>query len=161
MYFDDATMQDWAESAKDTQQCVGEFMSILGSPWALGKTQPVDVQGDFLGLIHDFTEVQSGTIRFWPRQVLIQKVTDIISLARQTGCPSGTAAKLYGISNFLETGTFARVGRAGLAAIKEGNMTLGPSAHRRSSHRSTLFVTSSGWNPGESTGLLRECSTGS
>jgi hypothetical protein len=29
------------------------------------------------------------------------------------------AAKLYGISNFLETGMFARVGRAGLTAIKE------------------------------------------
>ena len=119
MCFDDATMQDWADQAKDTQVCVSEFMKLLGSPWAEEKSQPCSKQGDFLGLIHELAQVQFGTIRFWHRPALILKVSDIIALAREAGLHSGTAAKLYGIANFLETGMFARVGRAGLAAIKE------------------------------------------
>ena len=70
-------------------------------------------------MVHDLSHVQFGTIRFSPRPALILKVGDIIKLAREAGLHSGTAAKLYGIANFLETGMFARVGRAGLAAIKE------------------------------------------
>ena len=119
MYFDDATMQDWADSIHETQKCVGEFMKLLGSPWAREKSQPGSDRGDFLGLIHDLSDVQSGTIKFWPREALIKKVTGIIHVARESGLQSGVAAKLYGISNFLETGMFARVGRAGLTAIKE------------------------------------------
>ena len=119
MYFDDATMQDWAGSIHETQKCVGEFMKLMGSPWASAKSQPGGDQGDFLGLIHDLTEVQKGTIRFWPREALVKKVTSIIHVARESGLQSGVAAKLYGICNFLETGMFARVGRAGLTAIRE------------------------------------------
>ena len=119
MYFDDATMQDWADQAQDTQLQVGKFMKLIGSPWAKEKSQPCDSQGDFLGLVHDLSQVRSGTVRFWPRPALILKVDDIIKLARESGLHSGTAAKLYGIANFLETGMFARVGRAGLAAIKD------------------------------------------
>ena len=104
MYFDDATMQDWADQIKDTQSCVGELMQLLGSPWALEKSQPGSDLGDFLGLVHDLSQVQLGTIRFWPREALIVKVSDIIALARQAGLHSGTAAKMYGITNFLETG---------------------------------------------------------
>ena len=119
MYFDDATMQDWAESIHETQQCVGEFMKLIGSPWASAKSQPGANQGDFLGLVHDLNDVRSGTIRFWPREALVDKVTGIIRMARESGLHSGVAAKLYGICNFLETGMFARVGRAGLTAIKD------------------------------------------
>ena len=119
MYLDDATMQDWASIAVETQECVGDLMQLLGSPWAADKTQQGGADGDFLGFVHDLTKVQSGIIKFWPREALIVKVADIIALARQAGLHSGMAAKLYGICNFLETGMFARVGRAGLAAIKD------------------------------------------
>jgi len=112
-------MQEWADIAIDTQECVSQFMKLLGSAWAKEKSQPCSHQGDFLGLLHDLTGVQAGTIKFWPREALITKVVDIIGLARDLGLHSGTAAKLYGISNFLETGMFARIGRAGLAAIKD------------------------------------------
>ena len=47
------------------------------------------------------------------------KVIDMIGLARQTALYSGAAAKLYGICNFLETGMFATIGQAFLAAIKD------------------------------------------
>ena len=94
-------------------------MQLLGSPWAKEKSQPGNDLGDFLGLLHDLTHVQEGTIRFWPRAALVVKVSGMIWLAREAGLHSGSAAKLYGICNFLETGMFARIGRAGLTAIKE------------------------------------------
>ena len=94
-------------------------MKLLGSPWSKEKSQQCSAEGDFLGLIHDLSQVELGTIRFWPREAFIVKTSNIIALARQSSLHSGTAAKLYGISNFLETGMFARVGRAGLAAIKD------------------------------------------
>lgn len=70
-------------------------------PGAKGKSQPCRAYGDFLGLIHDLAEVQSGTIRFWSRAALIVKVADILALALQTGLDSGTAVKMYGVWNFL------------------------------------------------------------
>ena len=118
-YFDDATLQDWADQIEDAKRCANEIMQLLGSPWAKEKSQPCQERGDFLGLIHDLSEVREGIIHFWPREALVVKVRDIIGLARKAGIWSGTAAKLYGVSNFLETGMFARVGRAGLAAIKD------------------------------------------
>jgi len=89
MYFDDATMQDWADRAADAQRCVSQFMRLVGDPpGAKGKSQPCRAYGDFLGLIHDLAEVQSGTIRFWSRAALIVKVADILALALQTGLDS-------------------------------------------------------------------------
>ena len=85
MYFDDATMQDWSDSAAGTQLRVGEFMSLLGSPWAKEKSQQCSRQGDFLGLVHDLSDLQAGTIRFWPREALITTVINIIDVARSTG----------------------------------------------------------------------------
>jgi hypothetical protein len=51
-------------------------------------------------------------------QHLTEKVSHIIKVARDIGLHSGAASKLYGVANFLETGMFGRVGRAGLQAIK-------------------------------------------
>jgi hypothetical protein len=48
----------------------------------------------------------------------VDKVLYITNLAEQSGFPSGPASKLYGVANFLETGMFGRVGRAGLEPIK-------------------------------------------
>ena len=119
MYFDDATMQDWESEAHHSQACVGELMQLLGSPWAPPKSQASSYHGDFLGLMHDVSRAEEGIIRFWPRESLITKVASIISMAREVGLPSGMASKLYGVSNFIETGMYARVGRAGLWAIKD------------------------------------------
>ena len=33
--------------------------------------------------------------------------------------PAGVASKLYGVSNFIETGMFGRIGRAGLWTMKD------------------------------------------
>ena len=95
MYFDDASMQDWAESAVQCQACVAKFMQLVGSPWAPAKSQSCASSGDFLGLLHDLSDVATGhIIRFWPRPALTSKVGDMIQLAREIGLPSGTASKL-------------------------------------------------------------------
>ena len=119
MYFDDATMQDWGSTAVGAQSCVAETMEVLGSPWAEGKTQACASTGDFLGLVHDLSRVPEGIVSFWPRPKLQRKVMAMVNVAKQCGLPSGAAAKLYGVCNFLESGIFARIGRAGLNPIKE------------------------------------------
>ena len=131
MYFDDATMQDWSSEANHSQSCVADLMTLLGSPWSPSKTQTSSQEGDFLGLLHDVSRAEEGLVSFWPRESLVIKVLNIISIAKEVGLPPGVASKLYGVANFMETGMFARIGRAGLWAIKErqkeGSFDLTPS----------------------------------
>ena len=47
------------------------------------------------------------------------KILSIISIAREVGLPPGVASKLYGVANFIETGMYARIGRAGLWAVRD------------------------------------------
>ena len=61
----------------------------------------------------------TGVTRFWPRETLVVKVLNILKIAREAGLPAGTASKLYGVANFIETGMFARVGRAGLWSTQD------------------------------------------
>ena len=120
MYFDDATMQDWESEAFHSQACAADLMVLLGSPWASAKTQSSSIEGDFLGLIHDVSRVEElGAVFFRPRGALAVKISSIIRIAREVGLPAGTASKLFGISNFTETGMYGRIGRAGLRAIKD------------------------------------------
>ena len=119
MYFDDATMQDWESEAFHSQACVADLMQMLGSPWAPAKSQASSQGGDFLGLLHDVSRAEEGVVRFWPRESLVTKILSIISIAREVGLPAGMASKLYGVANFIETGMYARIGRAGLWAIKD------------------------------------------
>jgi len=94
-------------------------MQLLGSPWAPAKSQVSSSVGDFLGLMHDVSRAEEGVVRFWPRESLVAKVLGIINMASEVGLPAGVASKLYGVANFIETGMYARVGRAGLWAIKD------------------------------------------
>ena len=119
MYFDDATMQDWESEAFHSQACVANLMVVLGSPWAPVKSQNISQEGDFLGLIHDVSQAEEGVVHFWPRESLVAKILSIINMAREVGLPPGVTSKLYGVANFTETGMYARIGRAGLWAIKD------------------------------------------
>jgi hypothetical protein len=112
-------MQDWEGEAFHSQACVTDLMRMLGSPWAPAKSQVSSQEGDFLGLMHDVSRAEEGVVRFWPRESLVAKVLSIINMAREVGLPAGVASKLYGVSNFIETGMYARIGRAGLWAIKD------------------------------------------
>ena len=120
MYFDDGTMQDWEKSAAGSQSAVAGFMELIGSPWAQKKTQPCAPTADFLGLVHDLQEVDRGVVSLWPRERLVNKVEAMVSTALEDEkLTSGAAAKLYGLANFLESGMFGKLGRAGLNPIKD------------------------------------------
>ena len=119
MYFDDGTFQNWSSTGAHGQVQIGELVRLLGSPWAPAKSQACSSSGSFRGLQHDCRRAHLGVITFCPMQHLVEKVLHIIKVAGDVGLLSGTAAKLYGVTNFLESGMYGRVGRAGLNAVKQ------------------------------------------
>ena len=72
-------------------------------------------------LIHDVAACHRGDpVKFWVRDRLLTKVTDIMEEATQTRrLPPGLAAKLFGCLGFLTTGCFGKLGRSGLHSIKD------------------------------------------
>ena len=121
MYFDDATLQDWGSMQGSGQKAVRRLMKMLGTPFSEAKQQDMSIKATFLGLEHDTSEAMScGKISFWVRQQLEDKLVGMITEARASGTfGSGAAAKLYGTANFFEGGTFGKIGRSGLDAVKE------------------------------------------
>ena len=121
MYFDDATITDWASSKGSGQHAFGHLNKLLGTPFAEEKRQAMGPTGVFLGLEHDFTDTLStGSVAFWAKEKLVQKLQGIImDSKRYQTLPPGVAAKLYGLANFFEQGVFGRIGCGGLHAIKE------------------------------------------
>ncbi|CAE7248146.1 unnamed protein product, partial [Symbiodinium sp. CCMP2456] len=86
LYFDDASLGDWASSRGSGQWAFEQLNGMLGTPFAESKRQPMSSRGDFLGLSHDMSKALSdGVIRF---------------------CQ---ASKLYGILNFFEQGVYGKV----------------------------------------------------
>ena len=121
MYFDDLTIQDFGIMGGTGQAFVNELARCLGYPFQEEKHQSLAAQSDFLGLIHDVAECHRGApVKFWARDRLVTKVTDIMDEAAQTSrLPPGLAAKLFGCLGFLTTGCFGKLGRSGLRSIKE------------------------------------------
>ena len=121
MYFDDALLTDWASSKGSAQAAFASLNACLGSPFADAKRQQMGSTGTFLGLNIDFSAcLQSGFVRFFVRDRLVEKVQDLIEQAvHAQSLPPGLAAKLYGTCNFLEQGMCGRVGAGGLRAICE------------------------------------------
>ncbi|CAE7940026.1 PDI, partial [Symbiodinium necroappetens] len=75
LYFDDATVGDWASSKGSGQWAFGQLNALLGTPFAESKRQPMSHRGDFLGLAHDMSRALSdGVVHFWPRDRIVQKV---------------------------------------------------------------------------------------
>ncbi|CAE7559557.1 unnamed protein product [Symbiodinium natans] len=117
-YFDDLSLQDPAPSATSAQSSAGELLRLLGTPFAAAKRQHMAEVGEFLGLHHDLSRLESGKVTFWARQRLVDKVAAMVAQARESGrLGHGQAAKLYGCLNFLAHGAFGKVGRAGLQSL--------------------------------------------
>ena len=120
MYFDDANLIDWASSKGSSQWAFEALNTAVGTPFAEEKRQAMQPTGTFLGLDHDLTTLREyGSVFFWAKERLLDKITGLISEAEltQTLAP-GVAAKIYGMANFLEMGIYGRVGCAGLHALK-------------------------------------------
>jgi hypothetical protein len=99
-------------------------LTALGRPFADEKRQKGAQQSDFLGLTHDMSRAMQGTVAFWPRQKLRDRFADMMSTAvSHNYFPPGQASKVYGLWNFLETGAFGQVGRAGMHALRRRQYT--------------------------------------
>ena len=120
LYFDDAHVTDWSSSKGSGQQAFRDPNEIMGSPFAEDKRQDMAPTGTFLGLDFDLSEISGdGTVAFWVRSRLQEKVEDMLATAERTGVlPPRVASKLYGVLNFLEQGMYGRVGTGGLQALK-------------------------------------------
>lgn len=121
MYFDDASLVDWASSKGSAQWAFSQLNQALGTPFAAEKKQQMSTQGTFLGLTHDLSYTLShGVIHFWIRDRLQEKMLAIIQEAQNSSnLSSGVAAKLYGVANFFEQAVYGRIGCGGLAPIKQ------------------------------------------
>ena len=62
MYYDDATLQDWASSGSNGKRHVAELMELLGSPWSPAKSQETSPEADFLGLLHNCSSAHLGRL---------------------------------------------------------------------------------------------------
>ena len=120
-YFDDLTTQDWSTCASHSQACVQQLCAILGYPFAVEKQQTPSTTNDFLGLVHDLSNLRrDGLVRLWVRDRLLTKVEAMMSHAETSQILSpGQASKLFGCLTFLDQGAFAHVARPGLTYLKE------------------------------------------
>ena len=81
------------------QQFITCLATEMGSPFKAEKHQTMQSQSDFLGLVHDVGQCHHGhPVRFWPRDRLITKVTDLMdeatqhNVSRQDSLPSCSVA---------------------------------------------------------------------
>ena len=74
LYFDDAHISDWKSSKGSGQAAFATLNSLLGTPFAQEKRQPMSAVGLFLGLDHDVAEALSSGVVM---QVLGSRATRI------------------------------------------------------------------------------------
>mgnify|MGYP000314541282 CR=1 FL=1 len=137
MYYDDTTIQDWASTGADGQAHLGSLMELVGPPWSPSKSQPCSSSRDFLGLQHDCSEAHIGKLTFWPRQALVDKVLHIIEVSNEVRFPPGSAAKFYGVANFLKQAHLGVGADVARLIFSQGNMRKGlrfPAAYKEASH---------------------------
>ena len=110
LHFDDLTIQHFGIMGGAGQAFVNELATCFGSPFQAEKHQSLAAQSDAVAGCH-----QGAPVKFWARDRLVTKVTDIMAEAAQTQrFPAGLAAKLFGCLGFL-----GKLGRSGLHSIKE------------------------------------------
>ena len=121
MYYDDATLQDWASTGVRGQALVAELMELLVSPWAPHKTEHCKIEVDLLGLQHGCSCAHLGELTFWPRQALVDEV-NIIEIAEEAGLPVGS--KLYWVCTFLQTGHLVGLAERVCRPYSRGSMKM-------------------------------------
>ena len=58
LYFDDATITDLKSNKGSGQYAVNHLCTLIGSPFAKDKKQPMQSTGTFLGLTHDLDSIK-------------------------------------------------------------------------------------------------------
>ena len=120
MYVDDGNVIDLQSARGRGQHLIHVLFELLGTKLSdeVGKRRPMEPSGDFLGLVHDLaTIVTEGVIRFWLRDSLITKMSEMLTkfVEPEGVCNPETAAKFRGVAGFCLT-VYGKVGRAALAS---------------------------------------------
>ena len=80
LYFDDATIQDLADSRGCGQRHFRGMCRMFGFPMAKAKEVDMCLRADFIGLIHEVgNAAENGAATFEPRETLTEKVECMVA----------------------------------------------------------------------------------
>ena len=121
MYVDDSNVTDLASAEGAGQLAAQCLCTELGTPVAPQKTREMAATGDFLGILHDFTDTQaSGKVAFWARESLVDKAVQLIAARRKEDrLTPGDASKLRGLLGFVGRPAWQGVGKAAMGALRQ------------------------------------------
>jgi hypothetical protein len=125
LYVDDSSIVDFA-SAKGSAQKLGvRGLGLLGVEQADHKRHLMSPSCEFLGVEHDLSlALSKGVVIFNPKRELQEKVRDLIEDRMDEGqCTPAQASKIRGVAGFTATAIFGRLGRVGMAALKQRQYT--------------------------------------
>ena len=116
MFYDDGSIQDLEQAKGAGQRAIGTFFDLCGMGLKEDKRQAMSSTATFLGLTHRVDEAfkpGGGSVEFWPREGLCEKVLAMIEERRETNMTTpAQASKLCGTTAFTATGMFSGVGKA-------------------------------------------------
>ena len=120
-YFDDfcpiSTLSD-SVSSRNGLRCSA---ALCGGSFGTSKTIPPGTQRAFIGVYCRLDGVNhDGEATFHPREDCISAIQETAAnILRKGSCTSAEASKLRGKAGWASTNLFARLGRVGLAALKQ------------------------------------------
>ena len=114
-YYDDASVQDFTICGLLGQRHLRAVMAMLGLPLSAKKQVDLQVEADYLGLLHDVSQVAvRGVVSFRPRPAIKERVLALIDQAfKANSMTPADASKLRGVLGFISTASFGQVGRGG------------------------------------------------
>ena len=121
MYVDDGKLVDNETAKWSGQVLVGKLFNLLGTRFKKEKRVWMSKQNDFLGIIHDFSEIaKKKIISFWPRDSLCTKIQESLESFEKTRlCYPGDASKFRGMQSFCGLGIFGQLGKAAVAPFTQ------------------------------------------
>jgi hypothetical protein len=118
MYVDDGQLTDLAEAEFEGQMLVHDTFEACGARLAENKRRWMAKEGDFLGVIHDFSRIEKeGAIEFEPRKELQEKLKSMVqTFLKENYLTPAEASKFRGTQGFMNTALFGQLSKA---AVRE------------------------------------------
>ena len=120
-YFDDVLLIDILCSSTQAKELCHWSFTILGTPPKLPKAFPMQSHRPFLGTVPDLSSIhEDGWVTVRPKEMSRKQVIIDIDIALEAGAmTSAQAAKTRGRSSWVASNTFGKIGRLGMAVLKE------------------------------------------
>ena len=116
MYVDDGQITDLQEAMCTGQELVHVCFEACGADLAAAKRRWMALQGDFLGVVHDFTKLPTlGEVEFEPRPELVTKLQTMLhDFTTDNRLTPAEASKFQGTQGFMNTAMFGQLSKAGV-----------------------------------------------